>query len=457
MGQRIYEDEPIAFGDRFAPALQLPPPLKSMRELGKSAVMQSRSRVFVMEAKLLSDFTLDAPWSLDVSLPYPTYEALNDRDLVGYFGWRTQYRAGHIQSAPLTYLCLYAFELLNLVGVKSATEAYQRLTVLRDIYPSPTFLKLSHQWLYDLVYVHQLDPSLLKGSKDWEEDQLLLALKEPLQADDSLVARAVLKATGITSACLAKKESTDVIASVYRDFSLKYRKDHGTSLFDAMFPRRHTKWLFPFEQAVVDRDRSKEEIRYVADGVRAFVRKDGFWSCEAYTLDGGRKATLKRNFTMLCTLLDEVWGLALPLTPSRKGGWLRSALDKALADLERKKRMAEPLDAKRIGLLKREADETRDMLVVPEAEEEPVQEAEQARTTDEPSLFSADERRFLRCLLEGSDLSWLREKGLMASNLVESVNGKMLDTVGDSVLELDDKGPVVVEDYRGDIEEALAS
>lgn len=80
------------------------------------------------------------------------------------------------------------------------------------------------------------------------------------------------------------------------------------------------------------------------------------------------------------------------------------------------------------------------------------QEGEEDENTSEVEL-TPQQREFMRRILAGQDATaYARENHLMMAVLVDSVNEAFYDEIGDSVLEMDGDTPVLIEDYREDVE-----
>ena len=76
-------------------------------------------------------------------------------------------------------------------------------------------------------------------------------------------------------------------------------------------------------------------------------------------------------------------------------------------------------------------------------------------TEPAPALLSAQEAEFVRLLIEGGAWKeYLREQHLFASVIVDSVNEKLYDEIGDTVLEMDGDVPQIVEDYIEELRQA---
>lgn len=69
------------------------------------------------------------------------------------------------------------------------------------------------------------------------------------------------------------------------------------------------------------------------------------------------------------------------------------------------------------------------------------------------SGLTEDEAEFLHLLLsKGSWKEFVRERHLLPSMLADSINEKLMDMIGDVVIEFDGEDPVLVEDYEEELE-----
>ena len=136
------------------------------------------------------------------------------------------------------------------------------------------------------------------------------------------------------------------------------------------------------------------------------------------------------------------------------------------------------IDMSRLGEIRRDAAETRDSLIVEEenAFAEPgtapgaTAEAEKPeRTQAAPAVqpaaaspasadtpFDPDEYFFLHALLYGEEWrSRLKERHIQLSMLADSINEKMMDLIGDTVIEFAGDTPEIIEDYTEDLREMI--
>ena len=153
---KVFKDEPIR-PRQEAPVEKLPSLLRTARSLENSSgnQWQSRESVFLKQAKLLANYEDDYPFHGDVVRYYPTYQALTDQELRGYFSWRTKWRNGDHQKTSLSFAFLYIYELINQIGVSDTLDGYKKLTAFRDLYGEKDAGILSYidKWITDyLVY-----------------------------------------------------------------------------------------------------------------------------------------------------------------------------------------------------------------------------------------------------------------------------------------------------------------
>ena len=84
-------------------------------------------------------------------------------------------------------------------------------------------------------------------------------------------------------------------------------------------------------------------------------------------------------------------------------------------------------------------------------------EAVDCAASGAPCGLTASELAFLQALLAGDVAGAKAAVGVgMASLMVDAVNEKLYDEIGDAAIEFDGDTPQLVEDYRPDVEELLS-
>ena len=101
---RIYRDEPIP---RTAALLAgaTPPEYREMRKLARSYSIYENSEaiIFYKQGKFMEEFEDDLDFGGEFVRYFPTYQAMNDRQLRGYFSWRTRVRRGIVENTSLSF------------------------------------------------------------------------------------------------------------------------------------------------------------------------------------------------------------------------------------------------------------------------------------------------------------------------------------------------------------------
>ncbi|MDL2287131.1 TerB N-terminal domain-containing protein [Eubacteriales bacterium OttesenSCG-928-G02] len=101
--------------------------------LGNSASSKS-TETFYKQAVFMENFEDDYPNKLPLSIYYPTYQQLGYRQLRTYFTWRTKLRNGTIEETSLSYAFLYIYELLNNIGVQNPVDGFEKLMLFWQEY-----------------------------------------------------------------------------------------------------------------------------------------------------------------------------------------------------------------------------------------------------------------------------------------------------------------------------------
>ena len=61
---------------------------------------------------MMADFEDDCPYNGTFKSYFPTYNAMSDRQLRGYFTWRAQVRRGTVEETSTSFAFLYLYELI---------------------------------------------------------------------------------------------------------------------------------------------------------------------------------------------------------------------------------------------------------------------------------------------------------------------------------------------------------
>ena len=470
----VYRDEAIR--PRFQPPEEtLPSLLRAARSLesGTYGGWQSREVIFIKQAKLLVNYEDDYAYSGNVVRYYPTYQSLTDQELRGYFSWRTKLRRGDMQKAPATFAFLYIYELLNQIGVEEPMEGYRKLKAFEAAYGQldDTVLPYLQRWLFDYILYYHLPTDLLLDSEQAVFDRNLLVLQETAQYDTPRILEAVKffapKWLGRSRFYAQHREDMDtVIAGVLRGISEHHAARSKRTMVEQYFGPRRIQQVSLFDTAVFLNKTRGEDREVILDPLCVYRCRRGLWSAEKYSISSRGNPKLEDLMKTVDSVMRELYQDRHPVKPALDTKWILKLIAEQIHSLLDEKKAAEAkklhLDYGKLDKIRSDAAVTRDKLIVDEEEEvsfpqpeEPRQEPAAPQPGEIPDTpLTQQESRFLRCLLYGGDLSWLRQEGLIPSVLADSVNEKLYDTFLDTVLTVEEQ-PSPVEDYLDELKEMV--
>lgn len=486
-----YAPEPIPPRNPPSPAKpakeQTPPLLREARRLavGRHSDVWS-SEVFMEQGKLLADYTDDYENLTNILCYYPTYERLSYRELRSYFSWRTKARRGQWEKTSLSFAFLYAYELINQIGVTDPLDGYRKLLALWNNY-SPLDERIDYHledWVFDYVPYYSLDPQLLADTETVCLDNAAYTLEQAPQhsATELLDAFQVFVPRYLEKSIFYRDHREDmelVLVGVLRGLQAHYA-GRTRGLVATLFGPSRREFRIPFDNAIFCRKRQKDRV-YPIDPLRQYSVEGGRVFLIGPDLSDYRKGKkLEALAKSVDAALRQATGYGHPLKAPEQKQWVdklirqevQALLDRKAAEAAEKARQeALPkLDLGSLDKIRRDADLTRDRLMVEEeAPEEELPAAAPAENSPAPTISPApvvspapaevppaedglplttQERRFLGCLLYGRDLGWLRQAGVLPSVLADSVNEKLYDEFLDIVINDD---LTVVPDYAEDL------
>lgn len=563
----VYRDEPILTTGRKM-ASYLPERYREMRAISRWEEGEphgrwlSEAELFYRQGAFMADFEDDCPYTGEFKSYYPTYNALSDRQLRGYFTWRAQVRHGVIQKTSLSFVYLYIYELICGIGVANAREGFAQLKEIWQTHRefSPELDRFMATWLRDYAVYHGLDPALLADDPAIAFDRALLRLVQASAPFDP----AVLNSIDVIVAREEDAESTDLqqkpegaialppdeareqelleavdalstyhvrLARSYKDYpdDLRhvvcavyvrllgyYRKHRVDGLTESMFGEQARMPYTMFASAVFFETKRHENADYALDPIHWYRCRNGRWEC-IRTYGAREKSTLLGSVLRACDRkLRDALSYPHPIKEKKIPKYLDAMIDKEIATWLAWKEKHAPrridIDLSQLAEIRSTAAEIREALLTDEEREDAPTEAlggevsaetsdavpqdrsrsgrsEDCLSTEEtgagaskgielsargavmepedtaaegaPDLggdagaLDAVERAYLQALLAGAAPTV--PAGVSEDMLVDGINEKLFDLVGDTVIEFGAAGPQVIEDYENDVREVLAS
>lgn len=506
--KKRYHDQTIKYGPNYI-MKDLPESLRAARSLEKNFSGQrlSKQELFFQQALLLKDYEDDYEYPENVLLYYPTYQGLTDPELRGYFAWRTKWRKGDFTETSFSLVFIYVYELLHLVGSSGPQDAYEKLKALGEEYSkfNPRINSYLRIWLADFVVYYKLDPILLADREGIKQDNSLFKLsnKMPFLSNEEIF-HEVLNLSGsvLHNSRLYKqypKAFETVVAGTLRRVKQHYELKCTTLWIEHYFGTYLKRPICLFDGAVFfdhyrrnnnpDKNQ-KEEIQVRISPFRSYRCIDGIWYL--YSFEYSRQC--HKRFMDLLKTIDSMMRKALnfsyAIRAKLKTKWILSIISEEIEkwlkterqkNIEAKRKKLD-IDLSQLGTIRSESTETRDKLLTEEEiekeafGEKPSKELQKSAELSESksdnsngggnssnnnnidgtdcfSYLSAQERRYIQCLLEGSSISWITSEGLLQSLICDSINEKLYEFFEDTVIENGE----VVEDYAEELKKGLSS
>ncbi len=495
---KVYKDEPLIF---TASKMKnyTPPEYSEMKKLisGGDSVFMPSNEVFYIQGKFMENFTDSFDFQGVFVRYFPTYRDLSTSQLRGYFSWRTKLRQGNIEKAPVPFAFIYMYELINLIGVSSPEDGFLKLRDFSQRYGELDcrILAYSKIWLCDFAAYYGINPETALSLPAFGNDEALICLMKHREMPPEKIIGALeaFSSYKITKSSFYKKNPAAVTDTVCRLFAVLeeyYAKKPGGDIFLRLFAKPVSEEHFMFYSAVFYEKKRHSDCVYSFNEVNKYICRDGKWKrerfCPVKDKAGKLGALLKNTDYRLRT----EYGFKSALKPVESSKLFDDAISRAVAEHFREKRKKERaavvIDISKLGGIRRSADETRDKLIVEEAEEDEIFSGYAAAETDKPAVCDTPEPEkaaeeqstkapeqadasaaeqdsqkygldaactlILKCLLKGEDPeAAARSSGIMLSVATDRINETLFDHFSDTVIEFNGDVPSVIEDYADEL------
>ncbi len=472
--QTLYRDEAIQ-PHPLTQTEAVPKEIRAMRALesGVESWRLSREAIFVRQAHQMADYEDDYDFNRDLVRYFPTYQSLTDRELRGYFTWRSKWRRGERIRTSLSFAFLYIYELLNQIGVKDPVDGFEKLKCFEREYAllDDAICSYLKSWLWDYVVYYRLDPVLLADRPELAFDRDLAVLREIGEHSDVELFQAILSLSAYRLDrsklySLQPELVEKVVPRVLRKMDAHYTAHRKQRLTEDYFGPQIYSPATMFQGAVFYECGRRGDFEYTIDALRSYRYRDGRWTVYQPDASPTRSKKLGDLVRTVDSKLREMTGAGNPIQPGLSVKWILKLIDEEIRAclLEREKEAAShiSIDFTKLSGIRHDASLTQEKLIVDEEREqleEPgtelktEEENTRARVLDECPL-DEKELRLLCSLLYGGGLDWVREEGFLLSLLVDGINEKLFDRFGDTVL-LYDTEPELIDDYTKELKEMV--
>lgn len=441
----------------------LPPLLKQARSLERSRQWKSREELFFYEAKLLADYEDNYEYKGLSYTYYPVYRTMKNAELRGYFSWRTKVRHGIFVPAFETFIYLYAYELINQIGVKTPEEGYAKLFEIFREYKSTgyTISTNLNKWLIDYVVYYTLDASLLAGLDTIIRDQCLSVFCNiDNQTTDQIIA--ALKHLGSrwlkrSKFYAAHQEDMDnVIARVFRILFQHHSEAYKNKWVEQFITPPQIHSIDLFRGSIFYNPHIYKDYKYEVNDQRIYKCLNGNWSIRIrmFSLDAFHR--LDSLLKTLDSKMREACFYGHPIKEEYLPEWIGQIIQAEIKSFLSEKKEAKKIiiDYTQLEEIRKNAVITQEKLIAVE-DYAGYMESESCCESNLPNDHISNhmqlnpvEYRLLQCLLYDKDIGWVKQNGYLLSVIVNAINEKLYDVFNDSVI---DDSPELVEEYIEDL------
>lgn len=413
----IYADEPILKTGRQMQNF-LPDQYRKMREIsrwqddpkGGAGRWLSEAELFYRQGLLMADFEDDCPYNGTFKSYFPTYNAMSDRQLRGYFTWRAQVRRGTVEETSTSFAFLYLYELICGIGVDNPLDGFNKIKAFWDVYRAfePGIDRFARVWLQDYAVFHGLDPKLLRDSKTVMFDNALIELRRaardlvpapapsgqtpkrrktseptlPLPPDEVreerlMAAINALSTYNLSNSRLDRSHHRDlrhVACAVYVRMARYYDTHRKTGIVASLFGEETAMPYTMFASAVFFAPNRHEDCEYRLDPIHIYRCQNGFWEC--MRIHGSRQKSSKLGEMMRAC--DQRLRLALdpthPLKEEKVPKYLAKIIDDEIVAWLSWDAAHQPvkidIDLSQLGHIRSAAAQTREALLIDEERED---------------------------------------------------------------------------------------
>lgn len=460
-----------------------------MRQIARRdpSCLGNPSKIFYEQARMMENFTDDYPGQAPFSFYFPYYQLMGYGQLRTYFTWRTRVRAGDIQSTCVSYAFVYIYELLACIGAKDPSESIQRLLHFWRTYRNldKTIDKYVLQWIKDFYVYYPMETSFA----EFAAQEKLLKYYPKVSAymsgkEESFSVFAELSKYDIRKSIFYTDETKLLMGDCFYFLLSYFRRlcrDKNKIFEDFVFYpiQKESDWK-PFSGALFYPYLAQEDRTVQLSPREGYTCTQGRWTYHSVLLkDEGKcligyimkemESALRtalhfryklRNSPDMCSpkILKRLQSVGISLPEQITEG--------VRAFLALRNRTEVRVDTRTVSRIRREALETQDKLIVLEEEEEtavveetvvpaPAPLAEENPWRQLVSSLTEPETAALQAALKGKSVKKVAiDSGIMLEVLLDGVNSKAMDIIGDTILETDDTA-IVYEEYKEKLMEVV--
>lgn len=453
-------------------------------------VQHENSKIFYKQAQFMKDFEDDYDKVVPFSSYFPYYQSMNYEQLRTYFTWRSKVRRGNIEDTSLSYAFIYIYELLNNIGVEGPSDGLNRLLAFWEIFTKydSTIDKYIIKWIKDYHIYYELPLSF----KDFLINNKMQAYYPDIacyEADknssferlSSISRYNIKKSTFYQAEKKLVEDCFDFVINRLKSLFLKSDLEFDNMIFQAS--KSKIDWI-PFEGALFYQHLKQTNRLIVLSNDEVYTYNQNKCLKSVFIARDSGRYLITYVFKQMEVILRKLNNYKFKITANvniintetlLKLGALGISIEKVVTDAslefyaERNKTIV-TIDKSALNKIRVEALQTQEKLSIDESNFEPntifhneikdniyedeikdVKKNEQKHTTQQNSSEQVDVWHSFKSQLNEIEIKALNiiiyddskikkfadENSIMIEVLVDSINEKAFDSIGDNILEID--------------------
>jgi len=426
------------------------------------------SELFYRQAKFMENFTDDYSGSSGFSMYYPYYQHMGYDQLRTYFTWRTRVRRGEISPTAASYAFLYVYELLSGIGADGPADGLNQLVRIWDDFLEygPALTNYMLKWFKDYHIFYELPRSFADFIEEHNlQKHYSLTLLFDTGAENAFDIWNSISAYDVTQSRFYSDGNErlfkDCFSAVLRGLG-EFCGRRGKSLEELFIYKvsNRVAW-YPFSQALFYNRIHQADRQVTLPGRERYYCKNDRWTANLPIYYSNHKDyagyILKKTESCLRQVVKYKYKLTAELKVRNgynkesavTGTQLDGVIEDTVADFYRDiNRTVVTVDHVNLARIRKEALGTQDKLIVPEDSAVALPSNKEIYTPDIQDgadiwtalkyALSAVELEALSLALRGGEplKSFADENGIMLEVLVDAINEKAADCIGDNVIEM---------------------
>lgn len=436
---------------------------------------RTNSIIFYKQGKLMQDFDDDYSQSVDFKSYFPYYQMMSYEQLRTYFTWRTKTRKGEVENTSLSYAFLYIYELINHIGVKNKQDGLDKLIAFWRSFREydNSIDKYVLRWIQDYYIYYNFEQPFKAFVEENGLQQFFPNIAKP---DNDFDLFCSISKYDIRKSHFFNEKNSALVAACF-NFVMKTLRQalltHSINLDKELFytTKKRVFWL-PFNGALFHNWINQADRQIILSDKEIYICDKNQWFFNSSIATNNSRqligyimkkteATLRQLTNFKYKLTANINGFSHFITDEmqRLGLSLEKIVDDAVITFYKEAtKTVVKVDFSSLSKIREEALTTQEKLIVEEQEDiftpPAAKEEEPPSYSDEAEVvFTINEINALKVLLLGGDIkSFADESEIMLEVLMDSINEKAMDLIGDSFM---DENFEIYEEYSQQIKDMV--